>query len=63
MNLQTVCGRCGQPIVKWNYSMMLNPDGSVEVRLVCSRCNRKWYGVLGVPEDFEVIDDDETEKN
>jgi len=40
--------------MNFQHSTTINPDGIVEVKLVC-KCDRKWYGVFGVPEDFVVI--------
>ncbi len=54
-NFQTICGRCREPLFNHQHTTIINPNGIIEVRLVCGKCGRKWYGAFGVPEDFVVV--------
>ena len=57
-NLQAVCG-CGQPINTAISSLTINPDGWIEIKLICFRCGRKFYKGIGI-ESFEVIKNDDS---
>ena len=53
-NFQTICGKCREPLFNHQYTTTINPDGIIEIRLVC-KCGRKWYGCFAVPDDFVVV--------
>lgn len=60
--LQCICGKCSNPISAAQHTTVINPDGIVEVTIIC-RCGRKFYGTLGIPENFEVLKNEtETKK-
>ena len=54
--LVCVCG-CGQPIFSALATATINPEGTVEVRIICTNCNRVRLRVLGIPEDFETTEE------
>ena len=56
VNLQSICGNCSHPIHTAISSMTVNPDGWIEIKLICFGCGRKFYKGLGI-EEFEVIKD------
>jgi uncharacterized protein with PIN domain len=56
-NVQSICGNCSQPIHTAISSITINPDGWIEITLICFKCGRKFYKGMGV-EEFEVVKND-----
>ncbi len=59
-NIQCICGNCRTPIFLAQHAVIINPDGIVEVTIIC-KCGRKFYGSFGIPENFEVLNNDKEE--
>ena len=55
-SFQCICGKCRTPIFEAKLLSWINPDGIVEVTVIC-KCGRKFYGTFGIPEDFERLPD------
>jgi len=55
-NLQSVCAKCNTPITIAITSITINPDGWIEIKLICFGCGRKFYKGIGI-EQFEVTEE------